>query len=190
MHRAGSSLADVARARAWFTDGDAIEPIRATHPVLFDDPGPALSVIGVPNLPNGVKVMLELEAVIGSGARLQRYMPQEGQGWSHAVRNGDEIWVSGLTWSPLATSWPVMFMGGRYLNRSWTLWHVARRLRPASPLTAPATKVRRSCSSVKPWSARPIWSHESRLAGPTRRSTTTVVPFALAPTSWAAQTNS
>jgi hypothetical protein len=114
MHRAGSSLADVVRARAWFTDGDAIEPIRATHPVLFDDPGPALSVIGVPNLPNGVKVMLELEAVIGSGARLQRYMPQEGQGWSH----------------------------------------------------------------------------ESRLAGPTRRSTITVVPFALAPTSWAAQTNS
>jgi enamine deaminase RidA (YjgF/YER057c/UK114 family) len=97
MHRAGSSLADVVRVRAWFTDADAIEALRATHPVLFDDPGPALSVIGVPNLPNGVKVMLELEAVIGSGAGFQRYMPQEGQGWSHAVRNGKEVWVSGLT---------------------------------------------------------------------------------------------
>jgi len=97
MHRAGSSLVDVVRVRAWFTDGDAIDALRVTHPVLFDDPGPALTVIGVPNLPNGVKVMLELEAVIGSGVGLQRYMPQEGQGWSHAVRNGDEIWVSGLS---------------------------------------------------------------------------------------------
>ena len=97
MHRARSSFADVVRVRAWFTDGDAREALRATHPVLFDDPGPALSMIGVPNLPNGVKVMLELEAVIGSEAGLQRYMPQEGQGWSHAVRTGDEIWVSGLT---------------------------------------------------------------------------------------------
>ena len=97
MHRARSSLADVVRVRAWFTDSDAKEALLTTHPVLFDDPGPALSVIGVPNLPNGVKVMLELEAVIGSGGGIQRYMPQEGKGWSHAVRSGDEIWVSGLT---------------------------------------------------------------------------------------------
>mgnify|MGYP003389379831 FL=1 len=55
MHRARSSLADVVRVRAWFTDGDAREALRVTHPVLFDDPGPAFSVIGVPNLPNGVK---------------------------------------------------------------------------------------------------------------------------------------
>ena len=97
MHRARSSLADVVRVRAWFTDGDAREALRVTHPVLFDDPGPAFSVIGVPNLPNGVKVMLELEAVIGSGSGIQRYLAQEGQGWSHAVRAGDDIWVSGLT---------------------------------------------------------------------------------------------
>lgn len=97
MHRASSSLEDVVRVRAWFTDNDAREALRVTHPVLFDDPGPALSVIGVPNLPNGVKVMLELEAVIGSGPGIQRYMAQEGQGWSQAVRAGDEVWVSGLT---------------------------------------------------------------------------------------------
>ncbi|MDP6822290.1 MAG: RidA family protein [Dehalococcoidia bacterium] len=97
MHRAGSSLADVVRVRAWFTDGEGIEAIRAVHPVLFDDPGPTLSVIGVPNLPNGVKVMLELEAVLGSASSLLRFLPQSGQGWSRAVRHNDEVWISGLT---------------------------------------------------------------------------------------------
>ncbi|MBT5318478.1 MAG: hypothetical protein HOL45_01075 [Chloroflexi bacterium] len=97
MHRAGSSLNDVVRVRAWFTEQETVEAINATHPVLFDDPGPALSIVGAPNLPNGVKVMLELEAVIGSAADQQHFQPQTGQGWSYAVRHNDEIWVSGLT---------------------------------------------------------------------------------------------
>jgi enamine deaminase RidA (YjgF/YER057c/UK114 family) len=97
MHRAGSSLADVVRVRAWFTEDEGLEAIRAVHPVLFDDPGPALSVIGTPNLPNGVKVMLELEAVLDSASDLLHFLPQSGQGWSHAVRHNDEVWVSGLT---------------------------------------------------------------------------------------------
>lgn len=97
MHSAGSSLNDVLRVRVWFTEAETVEAIHATHPVLFDDPGPALSVIGAPNLPNGVKVMMELEAVVGSSSEQQHFLSQPGQGWSHAVRYKDEAWVSGLT---------------------------------------------------------------------------------------------
>ncbi|MCH7594508.1 MAG: hypothetical protein IIB27_08355 [Chloroflexi bacterium] len=97
LHRAGSSLADVVRVRAWFADADGANAIRVTHAVLFDDPGPALSVIGALNLPNGAKVMLEIEAVRGSGPELQRFRQVDGQGWCHAVRVGGEVWVSGLT---------------------------------------------------------------------------------------------
>ncbi len=102
LHRAGSSLADVVRVRAWFTDADGANAIRVTHAVLFDDPGPALSVIGALDLPNGVKVMLEFEAVRGSG--LQHFRPVDGQGWCHAVRSGDEVWISGLTSSNVERS--------------------------------------------------------------------------------------
>ena len=97
LHRAGSSLADVVRVRGWFADGVGANAIRATHAALFDDPGPALSVIGAPNLPNGVKVMLEIEGLRGCGPGLQHFKPADGRGWSHAVRSGDEVWVSGLT---------------------------------------------------------------------------------------------
>ena len=95
MHRAESSLADVVRVRAWFTDSDAADAIRATHAVLFDDPGPTLSVIGASNLPNGVKVMLELEAIRGAGPTLKHFQPSATQGWFRAVRSAADVWVSG-----------------------------------------------------------------------------------------------
>ncbi|HAG56079.1 MAG TPA: hypothetical protein DCL17_06705, partial [Dehalococcoidia bacterium] len=70
--------------------------LRSVHGVVFNHPGPALTVVQVERLPRGAAVSVELEAIAGGGENANRFNSDFESSSSLAVQVGDELWTSGL----------------------------------------------------------------------------------------------
>ncbi|MFW6174637.1 MAG: Rid family hydrolase [Chloroflexota bacterium] len=97
LHEAGASLSDAVRVRLWHTEPGGEAALKRVHSVLFDDPGPALSIVRISGLHNNTKVAMEVEAVRDSAGRPRHHAPAEGEGWSRGLRLDDHVWISGIT---------------------------------------------------------------------------------------------
>ncbi len=96
---------DVVRTRIWHTSKNGIEAekaLRIVHGVIFDHPGPTLTIVQVERLPGGVEVSVELEGIVGSAENAVRFESDFDSSSSLAVRVGDEFWTSGLKGDPNA----------------------------------------------------------------------------------------
>lgn len=110
LRNGGLSASDVVRTRIWHTgeggasgaDNSGEELLRSVHGVVFDHPGPALTVVQVERLPGGAAVSVELEAIAGSGKNATRFESDFESSSSMAVQVGDELWTSGLRGDPAA----------------------------------------------------------------------------------------
>jgi enamine deaminase RidA (YjgF/YER057c/UK114 family) len=106
LRSSGISTADVVRTRIWHTssgdeDGTAVEKLlRSVHGVIFDHPGPALTIIQVERLPGGVEVSIELEAIAGGAKTAEKFEPDFDSSSSLAVLVNGEMWTSGLRGDP------------------------------------------------------------------------------------------
>jgi enamine deaminase RidA (YjgF/YER057c/UK114 family) len=103
LRSSGIASDDVVRTRIWHTSEDGAEAekmLRIVHGVIFQHPGPALTIIQVEMLPDGVEVSVELEATADGGQRAKKYEPDFESSSSQAVRVGDEMWTSGLHGDP------------------------------------------------------------------------------------------
>lgn len=110
LRDSGLSTSDVVRTRIWHRGGEGTtgahdygeELLRSVHGVVFDHPGPALTIVQVERLPGGAAVSVELEAIAGSGENATRLEPDFESSSSLAVQVGDEFWTSGLRGDPAA----------------------------------------------------------------------------------------
>ena len=106
LRSSGISTADVVRTRIWHTssgdeDGAAVEKLlRSVHGVIFDHPGPALTIIQVERLPGGVEISIELEAIAGGAKTAEKFEPDFDSSSSLAVLVNGEMWTSGLRGDP------------------------------------------------------------------------------------------
>ncbi len=103
LRSSGLTTNDVVRTRIWHTseDGSAAEQmLRSVHGVIFNHPGPALTIIQVERLPGGVEVSVELEGVAGSGESAKRLESDFDSSSSLAVLVDDDLWTSGLRGDP------------------------------------------------------------------------------------------
>ncbi|MDA1279001.1 MAG: RidA family protein [Chloroflexi bacterium] len=103
LRSSGLSTDDVARTRVWHTRAENIDAeavLRSVHGVVFNHPGPALSVVEVASLPGEAAVSVELEGVAGGGANARRYESDFDSSSSLAVQVGQELWTSGLRGDP------------------------------------------------------------------------------------------
>ena len=108
LRKSGLSATDVVRTRIWHTgeagtscaDAFGEELLRSVHGVVFNHPGPALTIVQVERLPGGAAVSVELEAVVGSGERAVRLEPDFESSSSLAVQVDGELWTSGLRGDP------------------------------------------------------------------------------------------
>lgn len=99
----GLSTTDVVRTRIWHTgeDGSAAEKLlRSVHGVVFNHPGPTLTIVRVERLPGGAAVSVELEAIAGSGVIAKWFESDIESSSSLAVQVGNEFWTSGLRGDP------------------------------------------------------------------------------------------
>lgn len=103
LRNCGLSTADVVRTRIWHTSVEGAEAekmLRMVHGVIFNHPGPALTILQVERLPGGVEVAVELEGIAGSAERSIRFESDFESSSSLAVQIGDEFWTSGLRGDP------------------------------------------------------------------------------------------
>jgi len=103
LRNSGISSGDVVRTRIWHTseDGAAAESmLRIVHGVIFQHPGPALTIVQVERLPGGVEVSVELEAIAGSADSSTKYESDFESSSSLAVQVDGELWTSGLRGDP------------------------------------------------------------------------------------------
>jgi enamine deaminase RidA (YjgF/YER057c/UK114 family) len=103
LRNAGISTSDVVRTRIWHTAENGAETealLRSVHGVIFNHPGPALSILQIERLPGGVEVAVELEAIAGSGDSASRFESDYDSSSSLAVQVGNELWTSGLRGDP------------------------------------------------------------------------------------------
>ena len=97
-------MSDVVRTHIWHTgeEGESgahhygEKLLRSVHGVVFNHPGPALTVVQVERLPRGAAVSVELEAIAGGGENANRFNSDFESSSSLAVQVGDELWTSGL----------------------------------------------------------------------------------------------
>ncbi len=103
LRNSGVSTADVVRTRICHTseEGGATEKLlRSVHGVIFNYPGPALTIIQVERLPDGVKISVELEAIAGGAETAEKFEPDFDSSSSLAVLANGELWTSGLRGDP------------------------------------------------------------------------------------------
>ena len=108
LRESGLSTSDVVRTRIWHTGEDGAsganefgeELLKSVHGVVFDHPGPALTIVQVDRLPGGAAVSVELEAIVGGGENATRLESDLESSSSVAVLVGGELWTSGLRGDP------------------------------------------------------------------------------------------
>ena len=103
LSRAEMSPSDIVRTRIFYVQPDDYLTLGAAHGEVFRDlpAPPATSMTQVHHLPDGARMMIEVEAVRSepSTKRALPYdMPNAREwGYSGVVRVGDELWVAGVT---------------------------------------------------------------------------------------------
>lgn len=103
LRNSGLSTDDVVRTRAWHTGDESLdveELLRSVHGVVFNHPGPALTIVEVERLPGAASISVELEAIVGGRSSVTRYESDFDSSSSLAVKVGDEFWTSGLRGNP------------------------------------------------------------------------------------------
>jgi enamine deaminase RidA (YjgF/YER057c/UK114 family) len=81
LRNSGLAMSDVVRTHIWHTgeEGESgahhygEKLLRSVHGVVFNHPGPALTVVQVERLPRGAAVSVELEAIAGGGENANRF---------------------------------------------------------------------------------------------------------------------
>ena len=74
--------------------------LRVVHGVIFSHPGPVLTIVQVEQLPYGVEVSVELEAIAGSGESATKFESDIDSSSSSAVLVGGGLWTSALRGDP------------------------------------------------------------------------------------------
>ncbi len=101
LRRFDAALADAVRTRVFYTRPQDRGALCAAHGEVFRAVRPAASLTEVHFLPGGAGVMVEVEAVRGSGKSrkvLDLDTPEAKEmGCAGAVRVGEEVWVAGVT---------------------------------------------------------------------------------------------
>jgi enamine deaminase RidA (YjgF/YER057c/UK114 family) len=103
LRKSGLSTGDVVRTRIWHTSTEGEESekmLRVVHGVIFNHPGPALTILQIERLPGGMEVAVELEGVAESVERSQRFESDFESSSSLAVQIDGEFWSSGLRGDP------------------------------------------------------------------------------------------
>jgi enamine deaminase RidA (YjgF/YER057c/UK114 family) len=108
VRNSGLAMNDVVRTRIWHTGEDGAagardygeKLLRSVHGVVFNHPGPALTIVQVERLPGGAAVSVELEAIAGGGENAYRFESDFESSSSMAVQVGNELWTSGLRGDP------------------------------------------------------------------------------------------
>lgn len=101
LRSCGGSLSDAVRTRVFCTRPQDRSLLCAAHGEVFRALRPAASLTEVHFLPGGAGVLVEVEAIRGSG-KVRKVVdldtPEAKEmGCAGAVRVGDEIWVAGVT---------------------------------------------------------------------------------------------
>ena len=63
VRRAGAEMDDVLRTTVYTTDADRADDIEAAYDAYFEERRPAMTVVGVADLPDGAAVQIEATAV-------------------------------------------------------------------------------------------------------------------------------
>jgi len=95
LYGQGAALSDVVRSRLFYTDEGSLEILKMIHGVVFNSPGPVMTVVRVDCLPRDLKVALEIEAIKASGESARHIGIDAKTSSCRAIRIDDEFFGAG-----------------------------------------------------------------------------------------------